>query len=94
MPSPPCLGAAHVLLADVRSYTRFTQQHCDESAARFAALADEGMAQHDGWLLESCWARSSSARARSVHPAAMKATSVALSVFRSAHRGLSSPRRR
>jgi YVTN family beta-propeller protein len=44
------------LIADVRGYTRFTQEQGDEEggalAARFAALARETVAAHDGEVLE------------------------------------------
>jgi predicted ATPase/class 3 adenylate cyclase len=52
----PAPGVHTFLIADVRGYTRFTQQHGDEAAARlatrFAALAREGVAQHGGQVLE------------------------------------------
>jgi basic membrane protein A and related proteins len=44
------------LIADVRGYTRFTQEHGDDEAARlaarFAELARSGIARHGGQLLE------------------------------------------
>ena len=44
------------LIADVRGYTRFTQQHGDEAAARlaatFAELAREGVEAHGGEVIE------------------------------------------
>lgn len=44
------------LIADVRGYTRFTQQHGDEQAARlaarFAQLTREVVGEHQGHLLE------------------------------------------
>jgi class 3 adenylate cyclase len=44
------------LIADVRGYTRHTQEHGDEAAAqvaaRFAALARIGIHEHGGELLE------------------------------------------
>ncbi|MDX6595934.1 MAG: hypothetical protein QOI72_1316 [Solirubrobacterales bacterium] len=44
------------LIADVRGYTRFTQEHGDEEAARLAArfadIAREGVEAHGGRLLE------------------------------------------
>src|SRR2546423_15431319 len=44
------------LIADVRGYTRFTQQHGDESAARlttrFATLAREVVEAREGQVLE------------------------------------------
>ncbi|MBV9280059.1 MAG: adenylate/guanylate cyclase domain-containing protein [Chloroflexi bacterium] len=44
------------LIADVRGYTRFTLEHGDEAAARlasrFAAIAREGVAAHEGQILE------------------------------------------
>jgi class 3 adenylate cyclase len=44
------------LFADVRGYTRFTQEHGDEAAARlaaeFAAVAREGVAAHGGRVIE------------------------------------------
>src|SRR4051812_49005368 len=45
-----------VLVGDVRGYTRFTQEHGDEEAARLAArfadIAREGVEAHGGRLLE------------------------------------------
>jgi peptide/nickel transport system substrate-binding protein len=44
------------LIADVRGYTRFTQEHGDEEAARlassFAEVAHAAVADHDGSLIE------------------------------------------
>jgi len=44
------------LIADVRGYTRYTQQHGDEAAAelasRFAALVGEAVAAHEGRVIE------------------------------------------
>jgi class 3 adenylate cyclase len=44
------------LIADVRGYTRYTQEHGDEEAARlaarFAELARQGIESHGGELLE------------------------------------------
>jgi class 3 adenylate cyclase/ABC-type transport system substrate-binding protein/predicted Ser/Thr protein kinase len=44
------------LIADVRGYTRYTQQHGDEAAAElasaFAELVGEAVAAHDGRLIE------------------------------------------
>jgi class 3 adenylate cyclase len=42
------------LIADVRGYTRYTQEHGDEEAARlaFAELARRGIESHGGELLE------------------------------------------
>src|SRR5918998_1591801 len=50
---------AHIrtfLIADVRGYTAFTQEHGDEAAARlagrFAEIAREGVEAHDGEVVE------------------------------------------
>src|SRR5690348_17326663 len=44
------------LIADIRGYTSFTQEHGDEAAARlagtFAGIAREGIEAHGGRLLE------------------------------------------
>ena len=44
------------LIADVRGYTRYTQEHGDEAAAqlaqRFAEIADASVAEYDGSLIE------------------------------------------
>src|SRR5919199_2560575 len=44
------------LIADVRGYTRYTQQHGDEAAAKlassFAALVEEAVAAHEGRVIE------------------------------------------
>jgi class 3 adenylate cyclase/ABC-type oligopeptide transport system substrate-binding subunit/streptogramin lyase/predicted Ser/Thr protein kinase len=44
------------LIADVRGYTRYTQQHGDEAAAElassFATLVDEAVAAHEGRVIE------------------------------------------
>jgi class 3 adenylate cyclase/tRNA A-37 threonylcarbamoyl transferase component Bud32/streptogramin lyase len=44
------------LIADVRGYTRYTQQHGDEAAAElasaFAELVGEAVAEHDGRVIE------------------------------------------
>ena len=61
VPSPPSPGPAlpdaasdlrTFLIADVRGYTRFTQEHGDEAAAqlaeRFAVLAREGVEARGG----------------------------------------------
>src|SRR5438128_10435135 len=65
VPSTPSPGSAlsagtsdlrTFLIADVRAYTRFTQEHGDEAAAqlaaRFAVLAREGVEARGGRLLE------------------------------------------
>ncbi len=49
-------GVFTFLIADVRGYTRFTQEHGDEAAARlagaFAEIAHEGVAAHGGNVVE------------------------------------------
>lgn len=57
-PARPALAAAILvfLIADIRGYTRFTQDHGDEAAARlterFADLAHAAIEQWDGRLVE------------------------------------------
>jgi ABC-type transport system substrate-binding protein/class 3 adenylate cyclase len=55
-PGSPQGGLFTFLIADVRGYTRFTRQRGDEAAgelaARFAALAREGVTAHGGELRE------------------------------------------
>src|SRR5436190_10188913 len=49
-------GLRTFLIADIRGYTRFTQEHGDEAAARlaarFAALVREGVAAREGRVTE------------------------------------------
>jgi class 3 adenylate cyclase len=52
-------GAAGIqtfLIADIRGYTRFTQDRGDEAAtelaAKFAAIARDGVGGHDGRIIE------------------------------------------
>src|SRR5919198_2658914 len=49
-------GARTFLIADIRGYTRFSQEHGDAAASRlaqrFAALVRESMTEHHGELLE------------------------------------------
>src|SRR5947209_580553 len=67
MPGPPVSGGSPAagaggqeiltfLIADVRGYTRFTQQHGDEAAARlaakFAEIAREGVEAYGGSVIE------------------------------------------
>jgi class 3 adenylate cyclase/tetratricopeptide (TPR) repeat protein len=50
------LGVRAFLIADVRGYTRFTDQHGDEAAARlvrrFAEIVEEGVEQRGGSVIE------------------------------------------
>src|SRR5438874_3909632 len=55
-PASPAAGVLTFLFADVRGYTRFTQQHGDAAAAhlalRFATLAREVVESQGGRVLE------------------------------------------
>jgi class 3 adenylate cyclase/tetratricopeptide (TPR) repeat protein len=56
LPVDACSALQTFLIADVRGYTRFTQEHGDEAAAqlatRFATLTREGVAARGGQLVE------------------------------------------
>ena len=56
MSATPTAGILTFLIADVRGYTRFTQEHGDEAAARlaatFAEIVREGVEAHGGEVIE------------------------------------------